>query len=408
MILLTLSRGKGEETVRLQLPASPAEIGEAFASLDRISLDTTATAILDVSSNVPVLYRCLYDVDVEDSEQFQKLQKLAERTEALSPAKAAIFSGALDAECVWNLEGALTVADRLDEYRRIFSMANLEAIVSKKTENDTQWKARQQADRENLMALQDAGVLEITSSAEAYTRYLELQGDNPAYSAGNIALAMVQDANVTVFGTKEKWKMLGRSVPVSENGNGIHIFARSTFGKGYTLADAYDVRQTQGRPLKEVHLQNDTRDMESAMTTLLNYAVCQVVIDKDLDTPAVYDPQRMELAINPDYPDHEMFAAIATAVAHSRLHGKGYNAQYDYAESDLDAQSVSYLLCRRFGVERDLPDTAELPALYDGWDAQERRQALDQIQKMSKQIGASVEKSITPQRSRVPMQHNGR
>lgn len=56
MILLTLSRGKGEETVRLQLPASPAEIGEAFASLDRISLDTTATAILDVSSNVPVLY----------------------------------------------------------------------------------------------------------------------------------------------------------------------------------------------------------------------------------------------------------------------------------------------------------------------------------------------------------------
>ena len=40
MILLTLSRGKGEETVRLQLPASPAEIGETFAFLDRISLDT--------------------------------------------------------------------------------------------------------------------------------------------------------------------------------------------------------------------------------------------------------------------------------------------------------------------------------------------------------------------------------
>lgn len=43
MILLTLSRGKGEETVRLQLPASPAEIGETFAFLDRISLDTALT-----------------------------------------------------------------------------------------------------------------------------------------------------------------------------------------------------------------------------------------------------------------------------------------------------------------------------------------------------------------------------
>lgn len=45
MILLTLSRGKGEETVRLQLPASPAEIGETFAFLDRISLDTTPTEL---------------------------------------------------------------------------------------------------------------------------------------------------------------------------------------------------------------------------------------------------------------------------------------------------------------------------------------------------------------------------
>lgn len=287
-------------------------------------------------------------------------------------------------------------------------MANLEEIVSRKTENDSQWKARQQADRENLMALQDAAVMEITSSPEAYSLYLDLQGDNPAYSAGNIALAMVQDGDVTVFGTKEKWKMLGRFVPVSENGNGIHIFARSTFGKGYTLADAYDVRQTQGRPMKEVKLENDTKEMESAMATLLNYAACQVVIDKELRTPAVYDPQRMEVAINPDYPDGEMFAAIAAAVAHSRLHGKGYNTQYEYAECDLDAQSVSYLLCRRFGVKRELPDMAEMPALYEGWDTQERRQALDQIQKMSKQIGGSVEKSITPQRSRVPMQHSGR
>lgn len=124
MILLTLSRGKGKETVRLQLPASPAEIGEAFAALDGISLDTTATAILDARSNVPVLYRCLYDMDVEDSEQFQKLQKLAERTEALSPAKATIFSGALDAEHVWDLDGALTVANRLDEYMLIGNVSS--------------------------------------------------------------------------------------------------------------------------------------------------------------------------------------------------------------------------------------------------------------------------------------------
>ena len=119
VILRTVSRGNEHERVHLRLPASPAEIGEAFVILDGISLDTTTTAILDVRGNVPGLYRYLYDVDVEDSEQFQKLQQLAERTDALSPEKAAIFSGALDAEHAENLDEALAVANRLDEYMLI-------------------------------------------------------------------------------------------------------------------------------------------------------------------------------------------------------------------------------------------------------------------------------------------------
>lgn len=124
MILLTLSRGKGKETVRLQLPASPAEIEEAFVALDGISLDTTTTTLLDVSSNVPGVYRRLYDVNVEDPEQFQKLQKLAEYTEALSPAKATIFSGAFEAERAEGLDKLLAVANRLDEYMLVNNVSS--------------------------------------------------------------------------------------------------------------------------------------------------------------------------------------------------------------------------------------------------------------------------------------------
>ena len=43
----------------------------------------------------------------------------------------------------------------------IFSMANLEQIVSRKAENDTKWKEAQQAERENTTAMQDAGITEI-------------------------------------------------------------------------------------------------------------------------------------------------------------------------------------------------------------------------------------------------------
>ena len=152
-------------------------------------------------------------------------------------------------------------------------MANLEQIVSRKAENDTKWKEAQQAERENTTAMQDAGITEITSNPEAYARYLEMQGDNPSYSAGNIALVMFGNPEATVFGTRDRWKTLNRSVMDSEKNNGVKIFARSPMGRGYTLADAYDIKQTQGRDISRITLQNDSKEMEAALTTVLNYAV---------------------------------------------------------------------------------------------------------------------------------------
>jgi hypothetical protein len=288
-------------------------------------------------------------------------------------------------------------------------MANLEHIVSQKTQSDTQWKLERQAERENASSMQDAGITEITSNSEAYARYLDMQGDNPTYSAGNIALVMLQDPEATQFGTRDRWKTLGRSVVDTEANKGVIIFARTAFSKGTILTDAYDIRQTQGRSIKENQLQNDTKEMEDALTTLLNYSVVPVAIDKELDGPALYDEAQMELVINPSYDDTISFSAIAAEVAHSRFHAKGTNRNYDRAECELDAQSVSYILCRRFGIYRELPDVSGVAALYDGWEPQERRQALDCVQDMSKQIGGSIERTITPQqRSRTPIRRAAR
>ena len=119
----------------------------------------------------------------------------------------------------------------------------------------------------------------------------------------------------------------------------------------------------------------------------------------------LYANGNLELAINPDYPDNEAFAAITAEVAHSRFHAKGANASYDRSECELDAQSISYILCRRYGIERPVPDMSNLAALYEGWEPQECRQALDNIQDTSKQFGRSIEKNLEmgKQRSRAPV-----
>ena len=289
-------------------------------------------------------------------------------------------------------------------------MANLEMLIAQKTEQDTKWKEQQQAERENTVAMQDAGITEITSNPEAYARYLDMQGDNPAYSVGNIAIVILGLPQATVIGTRDRWRSLNRSVMSGEETKGVKIFAKGPMGRGYTLADAYDVSQTQGRELKHSILKDDSKEMATALKTVLNYSVCPVIVDKELSVPAYYDAGRMELAVNPNFPDGEAFSAIAAEVAHSRMHGKGVFAGYNRAECDLDAQSVSYILCRRYGIDRPMPDTTSLPELYEGWDAQERRHALDSIQDMSKKMGRSIDKNLETdkQRNRAPIRRPSR
>ncbi len=126
-------------------------------------------------------------------------------------------------------------------------MANLSEIIARKNQNDEQWKAQKQAERENAAAMQDAGMEEISSNPDAYARYLEIQGDNPLYSAGNIALAMVQNPNITQFGTVERWKTLGRSACRKVNAERVYrFFPGSPLEKGYSLVSAY---MTFPRPL---------------------------------------------------------------------------------------------------------------------------------------------------------------
>ena len=100
--------------------------------------------------------------------------------------------------------------------------------------------------------------MEIATNPEAYARYLSMQGDNPMYSAGNIALAMIQDPQATMFATTDRWRTLGRNVAEMEKSSGIQIFARSPLGKGYTLTNAYDITQTTGRDVKRTELKNGT------------------------------------------------------------------------------------------------------------------------------------------------------
>lgn len=93
---------------------------------------------------------------------------------------------------------------------QIESMADLGKLISDKTAADTQWREQRQAEREAASSLRDESVAEIAADPEVFARYLDMQGDNPTYSAGNIAMVMKQDPEATIVFTRDRWKALAK------------------------------------------------------------------------------------------------------------------------------------------------------------------------------------------------------
>ena len=284
-------------------------------------------------------------------------------------------------------------------------MANLGKIISDKSAADAKWRQERKTDKETAAALRDTSVTKVTSDPEKFARYLTMQGDNPAYSAGNVALAMAQLPEATILHTRGHWKDLGRFVLDPELKNGASIFTRSSTGRGYNLTSVYDIAQTEGRELRTPQLRDDTEAMEAALTALLNFAPVQVVAGENLESGAYYDPRQMTMAIDTKLSDSQAFAAAAAEIAQARFHDRGRNPAYSRASCELSAQSVSYILCRRFGIQRELPDLSGMARRCQGWEAEDRLAFLKEIQGMSRQIGGSIEKTIAPPQRAAPARH---
>lgn len=116
MFNLHLTRSNDREGIHLGFPASPGELGEAFAALDAIRPDMASTRILDVACTVSNLEKYIINTDLSAPDAIEKLNRLAEKIEGMGTVEQQILSGALDAESVNGLDDVLSIAGSLDAY----------------------------------------------------------------------------------------------------------------------------------------------------------------------------------------------------------------------------------------------------------------------------------------------------
>ncbi len=90
MILVLLTRGNSYAGISLRLPATPADMGEAYAKLDNIST-TEKTLLRALPLGETKLYNLFAQANWDDSTQVAQLNSLAEKLEQMAASEKTIF-----------------------------------------------------------------------------------------------------------------------------------------------------------------------------------------------------------------------------------------------------------------------------------------------------------------------------
>ena len=278
-------------------------------------------------------------------------------------------------------------------------MASLSEILNSKAEMKQQRTESRRAEREQLSQMRDGALMAITTNPDLYARFLVLQADNIGLSTGNIALSLSQMKDPTKIGTTDFWHKQGRYVMDEEMSKGATVFVppRNANFRGYLMGSYYDVSQTTGRPLKETEpLAEGSDRMNAAFAALLDTAPVGFIENTGLDVPVRYNERECILEINTEYSTGQVFAALATEISFARLHDRGMNRDYDRGAFQLNAESVGFMVCRRFGVDCPLPDAAGVQQFYSYYSPDDRGKSLDFMRQTARNMGDTVERGIQP------------
>mgnify|MGYP000848147605 FL=1 len=116
MLKLQLTHDGAYDDEYLELPATPAEVGEVMSRLDETSTDVASTRIYGTISDIWNIGNYLKRADVNDATQLKKLNRIGELTCGLSRDECLLFQGGLDSESINGLDDVIDVGEHLDRY----------------------------------------------------------------------------------------------------------------------------------------------------------------------------------------------------------------------------------------------------------------------------------------------------
>jgi len=265
------------------------------------------------------------------------------------------------------------------------------------------WAAKKKAERDEVYALADATAEEVCADSSKFREYLDVQANFRHYSATNALLILAEKPDARRLGDKNFWRdqgvyikrqEFGRPIKIIES-NGEYPRVDGSIGVSYNIKRVYDISQTTSRMRAPQPVSYDTRALLGALIYKKPVPI-QSVDELPDGLGAMYDHKQKVIFVCRGMGSSDLFCEVAKALAHTEL--ALTNKNYSYDSADFKAHCVSYILCKKLGIETEnLSFSAadfDIPNELKNADPQTIRAELSDIRDTAFDISARMARSL--------------
>ena len=245
----------------------------------------------------------------------------------------------------------------------------------------------------------------MANDGSLFQSYLDVQARFDRYSVGNAVLITAQKADATQLSDFKGWKNNGVFIKKGESGIVLlepgeeYTKEDGTVGVSYNSKKVFDISQTTAKVKDRPAMKRDERLLLKA---IIHNAPCPIEISQKLpeNINAVYRPDDKKIYVRSGLEAGDIFRGISQELAHAHLDDGAYKRS-DHA---FTAYCVSYVLCSRYNVPKDMFRFDRLPEGFSTMDARSVRNELSKIRDVANEISSDMakvlDKSMKPKERR--------
>lgn len=288
------------------------------------------------------------------------------------------------------------------------TMSDIDNIIEKngqspKSDGES-WKTKKRNERNEVFkAANDTATLAVSCEKE-FTKYLDTQSRFDKYSATNVLLIMAQRPDATQLRDFGSWKDAGFQVQKNEKGikilepSGEYTDREGNVRQNFNVKSVFDISQTDAKAKDE----RPGHEPKELLKALIYRRPVQISMTNGLDRGrgAFYDHERKMLFVVRGQSDPELFrnVSLELALAEFAIDGNDYERE----KREFSACCVSYMLCRKHGIDTKSFDFSRVSENFIGLEPSRIWAKLTEIRDVAETITERMNVILYPEK--VPIQ----